>query len=160
MFLIDQRKVCDKLEVVKDRLCEKVYINLCLLVLKRCVTALRINTHAPYSDSKLTMSLSSILGGNSKILLIVCDDQSERYDFETISNMMFNQTCREILRIAYYNTNIIHNLLGKLDQRISECETNIKKMKGGKVKRRSGLMKARDSWVLGTFPRRRNYEYR
>jgi len=119
--------VCDKLEVVKDRLREAVYINLGLLALKRCVTALRTNTHVPYSDSKLTMILSSGLGGNSKTSLIVCGDQSERHDAETISTMMFGQTCRGILRIAYYNTNMIHNLLGKLDQRISECETNIKK---------------------------------
>jgi kinesin family protein 5 len=54
-----------------ERMREAVNINLGLMSLKACVNALRAgkeNKYIPYSQSKLTMMLSTALGGNSKML--------------------------------------------------------------------------------------------
>ena len=57
--------------VKSDRMREAVYINLGLMALKACVEALLSKAkYVPYSDSKLTMILSSALGGNSKTSVI------------------------------------------------------------------------------------------
>ena len=57
---------------------EAVYINLGLLALKKCIEALNNDQpYVPYQDSKLTMLLSSGLGGNSKTaVLIACSSNS------------------------------------------------------------------------------------
>jgi len=59
-----------------DRMREAVYINLGLLALKKVVKSLNSNdkksTYVPYADSKLTMLLSSGLGGDSKTAIVVC----------------------------------------------------------------------------------------
>ena len=49
-----------------------LYINLGLMALKSCVEALVSKSkYIPYSDSKLTMMLSTALGGNSKTYVII-----------------------------------------------------------------------------------------
>ncbi len=120
----------------KQRTREAVNINLGLLALKQCVEALRKkSSFIPYTDSKLTMMLSTGLGGNSKTAFIVCGAQEQRHGAETIASMKFGQTCRGISKIAgKATTNMLQELLRNINDRIAECEENIKKHERWEVK--------------------------
>jgi kinesin family protein 5 len=90
----------------KQRAREAVNINLGLLALKQCVEALRKKSNfVPYTDSKLTMMLSSGLGGDSKTAVIVCGAQEQRHGLETIAAMKFGHVCKGALVhfLTYYN---------------------------------------------------------
>ena len=111
----------------KQRVREAVNINLGLLALKQCVEALRKKKKVPYADSKLTMMLSSGLGGDSKTAVIVCGAQEEQHGTETIGAMKFGQICKGISNAATANANMLQELLQTINQSINECEMNIKK---------------------------------
>ena len=113
----------------KQRAREAVNINLGLLALKQCVEALRRkSSFVPYSDSKLTMMLSTGLGGDSKTAVVVCGAQEQRHGTETIAAMKFGQTCRGISnKVVTTSTNMLQELLQTINDRIMECEGNIKK---------------------------------
>jgi len=121
----------------KQRTREAVNINLGLLALKQCVEALRKKSpFVPYTTSKLTMMLSTGLGGNSKTAIIVCGAQEQRHGPETIASMKFGQTCRGIfsLTAGKATANMLHELLNNINERIAECEENIKKYERWEVK--------------------------
>jgi len=111
-----------------ERMREAVYINLGLLALKQCVEALKTkNSYVPYSTSKLTMMLSTGLGGNSKTSVIVCANQSTDHHLETISAMKFGEDCRKISKTVKTASSMICDILAQLDNDIKSCEENIKK---------------------------------
>mmetsp|Transcript_12698 Transcript_12698/g.17497 ORF Transcript_12698/g.17497 Transcript_12698/m.17497 type:complete len:616 (-) Transcript_12698:187-2034(-) len=114
----------------KDRLREAVNINLGLLALKNCVEALnsrRPRAHIPYSDDKLTMMLSSGLGGDSKTSVVVCAAQEEEHGAETISAMKFGHSCGKVSNTTISKANMLKGLLTQIDEKIAKCEENIKK---------------------------------
>lgn len=117
----------DEVQSTRQRLTEAIHINLGLLALKQCVTALRRKKHVPYSDSKLTMLLSPGLGGDSQTSVIVCGAQEGRHVAETIAAMRFGQVCRGISNTAHANANVVQDLFQKINDGITECEENIKK---------------------------------
>jgi len=117
----------DEVQSSKQRLTEAIHINLGLLALKQCVTALRRKKHVPYSDSKLTLLLSPGLGGDSKTSVILCGAQEGRHVAETIAAMRFGQVCRGISNTVHANANIVQDLFQKINDGIAECEENIKK---------------------------------
>lgn len=113
---------------MSKRLQEAVFINLGLLALKQVVEALRKKArNPPYSDSKLTMMLSSGLGGDSKTSVIVCGAQEQRHTEMTIAAMKFGQSCRGISNVVTNKVNLVKELLNNINQQIDECESNIKK---------------------------------
>ena len=112
----------------KQRTREAVNINLGLLSLKQCVEALRKkDSFVPYTTSKLTMMLSTGLGGDSKTAVIVCGAQEQRHGAETIAAMKFGHVCRGISNSVKTTTNMLQELLQNIDDQIYECEENIKK---------------------------------
>jgi kinesin family protein 5 len=110
----------------RKRVQEAVNINLGLLALKQCVEGLRKKKHVPYGDSKLTMMLSTGLGGDSKTSVIVCGAQEESHGPETIAAMKFGQTCRGIYNTVKTNVNMLETLLKNIDAKIVKCEQNIR----------------------------------
>lgn len=110
----------------KQRVQEAVNINLGLLALKQCVEGLRNKTYVPYADSKLTMILSTGLGGDSKTAVIVCGAQEESHGPETIAAMKFGQTCRGIYNTVKTNANMLQSLLQSIDKSILKCEEKIR----------------------------------
>jgi kinesin family protein 5 len=110
----------------RKRVQEAVNINLGLLALKQCVEGLRKKKHVPYGDSKLTMMLSTGLGGDSKTSVIVCGAQEESHGPETIAAMKFGQTCRGIYNTVKTNVNMLETLLKNIDAKIVNCEQNIR----------------------------------
>jgi len=125
-----------------ERLREAANINLGLLALKRCVEALvkrqrkgnRGHVHVPYSENKLTMLLSSGLGGNGKTCVIVCAAQEEEHGAETVAALRFGQVCGGVSKTASSSgglgtskAGLLSNLLSRLDASIAKCEDNIRK---------------------------------
>mmetsp|Transcript_9644 Transcript_9644/g.13990 ORF Transcript_9644/g.13990 Transcript_9644/m.13990 type:complete len:613 (+) Transcript_9644:252-2090(+) len=122
----------------EDRLSEAVNINLGLLALKRCVKALnsrRPRHHIPYSENKLTMMLSSGLGGDSKTSVVVCAAQEEEHGVETISAMKFGQSCGKVSNTTISKANMLKGLLAQIDEKIAKCEENIKKNERWEIRR-------------------------
>lgn len=113
-------------ETSKQRMAEAIHINLGLLALKQCVTALRRKKHVPYSDSKLTLLLSTGLGGDSQTSVVVCGAQEGRHVAETIAAMRFGQVCRGISTTATADANVVQDVFEKINEGIAECEAKIK----------------------------------
>ena len=108
---------------------EAVYINLGLMSLKSCVKALSRGrgSHVPYATSKLTMILSSGLGGNSKTSVIVCACQEEQHSSETINALKFGQSCRQVSNVVRTQADVLGDLMKDLDTDIAACEDRIRK---------------------------------
>jgi kinesin family protein 5 len=87
-----------------DRMREAVYINLGLLALKKCIEALNNRAlYTPYKDSKLTMLLSSGLGGDSKTSFIVCGSMDPIHASETVASLRFGEKCAMIeMEVSIY----------------------------------------------------------
>ncbi len=121
----------------KQRAREAVNINLGLLALKQCVGALnRKASFVPYTDSKLTMMLSTGLGGDSKTSIIVCGAQEQQHGNETIAAMKFGQICRGIYNTAKItNSHMIQELLEGINKKIADCEENIRKYERWEMKK-------------------------
>jgi len=112
-----------------DRLREAVYINLGLLALKKCVEALNSSNetaYVPYADSKLTMLLSSGLGGDSKTAVIVCASSDHEHCLETTNALRFGERCSNVETNAKDGTNMLTEMIKKIDLKIVSCEKNIK----------------------------------
>jgi len=126
----------------EERLREAANINLGLLSLKRCVDALvkrqrkgnRAHIHVPYSENKLTMLLSSGLGGNNKTCIVVCAAQEEEHGPETVAALRFGQMCggvsKTLMSVGSGATEEgarLRDLLTRIDASIARCEDNIMK---------------------------------
>ncbi len=115
--------------VKSDRMREAVYINLGLMALKNCVNALvsgERTKYIPYADSKLTMMLSTALGGNSKTSVIVCAAQDQCLVTETIAALKFGQSCRRVKNAVQSETDFLKELIQQLDSQIAQCEDEIR----------------------------------
>lgn len=115
--------------VKSDRMREAVNINLGLMALNSCVKALSQGrgSHIPYSNSKLTMLLSSGLGGNSKTSVIVCACQDDQYSSETINALKFGQSCRRVSNVVRTQADMFGDLMNDLETDIANCEERIRK---------------------------------
>jgi len=122
--------------VKSQRMREAVNINLGLMSLKACVNALVSgNTkYIPYADSKLTMMLSTALGGNSKTSVIVCAAQDADQVSETIAAIKFGQSCSSVTNVLQSESDFLKNLIDDLDAQIAECEGIIKTKERWEVK--------------------------
>ena len=117
-----------------DRLREAVNINLGLLALKKVVQSLMNNSvpgnkkvYVPYQDSKLTMLLSTGLGGNSKCVVVVTAAKEPIHASETTAALRFGETCRKIEKSARSGANLLAEIIAQIDAKIKVCEDNIKK---------------------------------
>ncbi|GMH63872.1 hypothetical protein TrST_g9268 [Triparma strigata] len=121
-----------------DRLREAVYINTGLLALKQCVKALNDteskSQYVPYGDSKLTLLLSSGLGGDSKTSVVVCAAQEGKHSSETTAALLFGQACRKITKTAMSGANMLADLIHKIDREIATVEAQIKAKERWEVK--------------------------
>jgi len=121
--------------VKSDRMREAVNINLGLMSLKSCIEALtHKRQHVPYANSKLTMLLSSGLGGDSKTAVIVCAAQEDEHSYETINAFKFGQTCRKVANAVRTQTDVLSDLMKELDDQIMSCEARIQQNERWEVK--------------------------
>jgi kinesin family protein 5 len=111
-----------------DRMREAVYINLGLLALKKCIESLNNQSdYVPYKDSKLTMLLSSGLGGNSKTSVIVCGSMEPVHAAETLSSLRFGESCALVQTEARSGASMLAGVLQTIDKEIVELEQIIVK---------------------------------
>jgi hypothetical protein len=102
---------------------EAVHINLGLLALKRCIEALNEEArYVPYQDSKLTMLLSTGLGGDCKTSVIVCSSLDPQHSTETLSTLRFGERCSLVENDARNGASVIAGMLAALDMEISSLE--------------------------------------
>ena len=120
----------------RQRLTEAVNINTGLLALKRCIDALhegqraqragRPAPHVPFQDSKLTMLLSSALGGDSKTVLLVAAAQEHAHAAETVQSLRFGERCASVETRARVGANALAGMIAALSERIAAVEEEIK----------------------------------
>lgn len=107
----------------------------CILGLKSCVSALvGSSNYVPYADSKLTMMLSTALGGNSKTSVIVCAAQDANHVAETIAALKFGQACRKVSNTVQSETDFLKQLIDNLDSQIAQTESEIIKKERWEVR--------------------------
>lgn len=121
----------------RERLQEATYINQGLFALKKCIDGLndreqaaldgRPDPYIPYQDSKLTMLLSSALGGNSKTLVVVTASMEARHALETVQALRFGERCGNVANRAQMNSATLQRTLDRIDKEVEECEELIKR---------------------------------
>jgi len=113
--------------VMGARMREAVYINLGLLALKKCIEALnRKYDYVPYQDSKLTMLLSSGLGGDSNTVVMICASMDESDAPETFQALRFGEKCRHVATEATMKQSVVASTIDALEQEIRALEAAIK----------------------------------
>jgi len=120
--------------VLADRMREAVYINLGLLALKKCIEALNNKSkYVPFQDSKLTLLLSTGLGGNSKTSIIVCGNLDPSNASETMAALRFGERCALIETKAQNEASLLAGILDNLEKQIASLEEKIREKENWKV---------------------------
>ena len=118
-----------------DRLREAVYINLGLLALKKCAVALRRgDEYIPFQDSKLTMLLSTALGGNSKTAVVICASQQRRHADETVRALRFGEVCGALENTADMQSAMVQSMIYAVEREIEKIESEIKQKERWEVR--------------------------
>jgi len=116
----------------RQRVNETNNINKGLLVLKRCITALRDRKsktqRVPFADSKLTQLLEPALGGPSRTVVVVCCSEAEEHAEETVQSLRFGEMCRSVEHQAAVtdSSSAVRSVLRQLNTEIAEVEEAIK----------------------------------
>lgn len=121
----------------RERMTETSNINKGLLVLKRCISALRSSSdtagktrsvRVPFYDSKLTQILEPALGGPSRTAVLVCASREPEHAEETVGSLRFGESCRLVERSAQTDcvSEAVRAAVAKIDAQIKEVETLIK----------------------------------
>lgn len=137
----------------RKHLTEALYINTGLYALKACIEALhekqkqdrqaaedpsfkKRHVYVPYQDSKLTMILSSSLGGSARTVMIVTASKDPSNAVETFQSLRFGEQCSSVENTASGLTNArVLEAVGELDSKIKSCEALIEKHERWETKR-------------------------
>merc|ERR1711998_680441 len=113
--------------VQDDRLKEAVNINLGLLSLKTCIrNLLDGNPYVPFQNSRLTMMLSSALGGNCKTAVVVTGSSEKRHALETLHALRFAEECGQIVNQTKDGMGAAARAIKALEAEIEGCEAEIR----------------------------------
>jgi hypothetical protein len=121
----------------RERMTETSNINKGLLVLKRCISALRSSSdgngkvqsvRVPYYDSKLTQLLEPALGGPSRTAVVICASQEPEHAEETVTSLRFGESCRLVERSAKDDcvSEAVQAAVAAIDAEVKEVEALIK----------------------------------
>mmetsp|Transcript_7890 Transcript_7890/g.21549 ORF Transcript_7890/g.21549 Transcript_7890/m.21549 type:complete len:685 (+) Transcript_7890:105-2159(+) len=110
-----------------DKLREAVQINLGLLALKNCVTALTEGArYVPYQNSKLTQLLMPGLSGHAQTVVVVCGSTDPVDASETLEALRFGELCAVLESESKLPTaSLMAQTLRTLDEQIAEVEKEI-----------------------------------
>lgn len=127
-------------KAVGDRMLEAVRINLGLLALKSCVSALTQGaSHVPYHNSKLTQLLQPGLSGRAQTVVVVCASPEPEDAAETMEALRFGELCAVLESSAKMPTaSLMAQTLRTLDSEIARVEA---------------LIKAKERWEVVTVHR-------
>mmetsp|Transcript_35411 Transcript_35411/g.94948 ORF Transcript_35411/g.94948 Transcript_35411/m.94948 type:complete len:288 (+) Transcript_35411:1092-1955(+) len=123
----------------RERVTETTNINKGLLVLKRCVYALRDATsqanqkrrqklRVPFYDSMLTQLLEPALGGPSRTVILVCASQEPEHAEETVGTLRFGEAVRLVERSGETDnvSKAVKVAVAAIDAEVKEIEVLIK----------------------------------
>merc|ERR1719353_306695 len=119
----------------RERLTERSHINQGLLVLKRCISALRIPpsgkktaVRVPFYDSKLTQILEPALGGASHTSVIICASREPEHAEETVQSLRFGESCSLVERTLDTSgvSAAVKAAVAQIDKEIVEVQAQIK----------------------------------
>ena len=129
----------------RKHLTEALYINTGLYALKACIEALHENQkqekalaadptmqrrhiYVPYQDSKLTMLLSSSLGGSARTVMIVTAAKDNWNAMETFQSLRFGEQCSSVENSALcMSSDSLIAAIDELDAKIRACQAMIEK---------------------------------
>ncbi|XP_043921833.1 kinesin-like protein KIF20A [Protopterus annectens] len=123
---------CNKTETIGDRLKEAGNINNSLLILGKCIAALRQNQHTkvkqnciPFRESKLTRLFQAFFCGKGKACMIVNINQCASLYDETLHVMKFSAVARQVVQTIQPKslTFLTPRLVGKDGKPISKTES-------------------------------------
>uniref|UniRef100_A0A0G4FFH2 Kinesin motor domain-containing protein n=1 Tax=Chromera velia CCMP2878 TaxID=1169474 RepID=A0A0G4FFH2_9ALVE len=113
--------------VLGRRMREAVHINLGLLALKKCISALNSGkSYVPFQDSKITMMLSPALGGKARACIVVCCSSDQADAGETLQSLRFAERCSGLSTSAEVGASAMETLLGRIDAQMEELEETIR----------------------------------
>ena len=125
----------EELNEIKLTIFEGKKINLSLLTLSKCISALANKSkHVPYRESTITRILGSSLGGNCRTTIIVCCSPSDIHLKQTKSSLFFgvsamnisNSVCRNIMRLTATQWRIKYEKdIGEKISKINELKDQI-----------------------------------
>uniref|UniRef100_A0A7S2SJP8 Kinesin motor domain-containing protein n=1 Tax=Mucochytrium quahogii TaxID=96639 RepID=A0A7S2SJP8_9STRA len=122
---------------------ETININMGLLALKQVITALNNKQrHVPYHDSKLTMLLSSGLGGKSRTQVLICMHSDPAHAAETLQTLRFGEECSLVKTKRGNNVSIVISMVEEIDRKIEALKEEIR------IKERWETVETRRSDVL------------
>ena len=114
--------------VIGEHMREAININVGLLALKKCITALNNgDAFVPFFDSKLTLLLSPALGGKSKASVIVCASMDDSDAAESLQSLRFGEMCSRVSSDASVQASAVHEIVAKIDAEIEALEEVIEK---------------------------------
>eukprot|EP00048_Salpingoeca_helianthica_P022385 m.17920 g.17920 ORF g.17920 m.17920 type:complete len:672 (-) comp7247_c0_seq2:39-2054(-) len=116
-----------KSQVSGGRLVEAVNINLGLLALKTCITALRRRkSHVPFNDSMLTMLLQDSFVGASNVAVVVTGNTDPSHTAETVNALRFGEMCGRITHEGVVERSTACDAIAAINQEIAELEEHIR----------------------------------
>ena len=154
----------------RKHLTEALYINTGLFALKACIEALhekqeqermhqenpsfkKKHIYVPYQDSKLTMILSSSLGGNARTVMIVTASKDDYNALETFQSLRFGEQCSSVKNTALCMSKAsLVNAINELEVKIKACEELVKKHERWETKKVVRKDMERDEIVTVTVP--------
>lgn len=149
----EARVTWDEYYKSRQRMTETTNINKGLLVLKRCVYALRDSSNAnnaahpkrrpknpirvPFYDSMLTQLLEPALGGPSRTVILVCASQEPEHAEETVGSLRFGEDCRLVERSGAkaHISDAVRSAVAAIDSEVKEIE---------------GIIKEKEHWATRT----------
>jgi len=106
---------------------EAIHINLGILALKNCITALsQKDNFVPHTSSNLTLLLKPALGGDCKTVVIVNSAMEDGNAVQTLQALRFGETCAAVKANVGGPRYILADTLEALAREIKDCEELIK----------------------------------
>ena len=119
----------------RGRVGEAININLGLFQLKCCIEKLNersadpeADVHVPYTKSKLTMILSSALGGSSKTAMLCTASLAGSHAVQSIQTLRFAESCRDLKNDITRVDPALLAVLERLDKEVDELRAEIKSL--------------------------------
>jgi hypothetical protein len=137
-----------------DRRAEAVMINLGLLSLKNCISALLDKQQfVPYTSSSLTSILQPALGGGCKTRVIVTCSQDPRHTGVTYDTLRFGEQCRQLTgKGNKLSVSPAIAAIAALNTQIQELEQMIQKEERWQTVERRRMDEEGEERILVTVP--------
>ena len=106
-----------------SRMKEAIGVNVSLMALKRVIKALvEDHNHVPCDDSKLTMLLTSALGGASRTTAVFTGAMDDHFTAQTLQALWFGESVAQVVNSAPFGSLSVQPALDRLHKSLSTCK--------------------------------------